>query len=226
MARNCLFRPVSAAIRHASNLPAPIQVHEGNHQHLPDRVLCDTRGGCEGIGEGHADSVLRPQNYHRTSFDCLARSQLKIVFSEQVAQDHEDLQHRVISTDATSWSSPEGKEGKGRAQLVVRFGETLGIEILWILPVARSMVRAIHIYNDRRTAGNGQIAYAVVRDSHAVNHPKRGVEAQSFVNDLSREFEFGNVGVAQRRFAKHGIKFPSYSFETIRSRAQEIKKTR
>src|ERR1700734_235751 len=134
-------------------------------QQLPDRVLCDTRGRRDGIGKRHTDSVLRPQNYHRTSFDCLARSQLKIVFSEQVAQDHEDLQHRVISTDATSWSSPEGKEGKGRAQLVVRFGETLGIEILWILPVARSMVRAVHIYNDCRTAGNGQIAYAVVRDS-------------------------------------------------------------
>src|SRR6202789_1634349 len=135
--------------------------------------LCDTRGRRDGIGERHTDPVLRPQNDHRTSFDCLTWSQLKIVFSEQVAQDHKDLQHRVISTDATSRSSSEGKEGEGRAQLVVRFGETLGIEIFRILPVARSMVRTVHIYNDRRTAGNGQVAYAVVRHRHAVNHPKR-----------------------------------------------------
>src|ERR1700735_4155858 len=151
-------------------------------QQLPDRVLCDTRGRRDGIGERHTDSVLRPQNYHRTSFDCLTRSQLKIVFSEQVAQNHQDLQHRVISTDATSRSSSEGKEGERRAQLVVRFGETLRIEIFRILPVARSMVRTVHIHDDGRSVGYDGVAYAVVRDSHAVDHPKRWVEAEPLLN--------------------------------------------
>ena len=58
------------------------------------------------------------------------------------------------------------------------------------------MVRTVDIYNDRRTAGNGQVAYAVVCHRHAVNHPKRRVESEPLVNDLSRKFEFGNVGVA------------------------------
>jgi hypothetical protein len=164
-------------------------------------VLCDARGRRDGIRERHADSVLRPQNDHRTSFDQLARSQLKIVFSEQIAQNHEDLQHRVISTDTASGSAPERKEGEGRAQLIVRFGETLRIEIFRILPVARSMVRTVHIHNDGRSAGYGEVAYAVVRDSHAVDHPKRRVEAEALLNDLSRKFEFGNVGVAQGRLA-------------------------
>ena len=111
----------------------------------------------------------------------------------QIAQNHEDMQHCVISTDTASRSAPEGKEGEGRAQLVVRFGETLCIEILRILPVARSMVRTVHIYNDRRTAGYIEVAYAVVRNSHAINHPKRRVEAEPFLNHLSHKFEFGNV---------------------------------
>src|ERR1700751_2972662 len=98
----------------------------------PDRVLCDAWDRRDGISERHADSVLRSQNDHRTSFDHLARGQLKIVFSERMAQNHEDLQHRVISTDTASRSGPEGKEGEGRAQLLVRFGETLRIEILRI----------------------------------------------------------------------------------------------
>lgn len=33
------------------------------------------------LGEGHADSVLGPQNYHRARLNCLARRKLKIVFS-------------------------------------------------------------------------------------------------------------------------------------------------
>ncbi len=59
-------------------------------------IRCTARGRRDGISERHADSLLRPQNDHRTSFDQLARSQLKIVLSEQIAQNHEDLQHRVI----------------------------------------------------------------------------------------------------------------------------------
>src|SRR5580658_8593632 len=135
---------------------------------LPDRVLCDATGRRDRIRERHADSVLRPQNDHGTSFDRLTRSQLEIIFSEQIAQNHKDLQHRIISTDAAARPAPEGKEGEGRAQFVVRFGETLGIEILRILPVARSMMRTVHIHNEGRSTGYGEVAYAIVRDSHAI----------------------------------------------------------
>jgi hypothetical protein len=38
------------------------------------RVSCDARGRRDGISERHADSVLRSQNDHWTSFDHLARS--------------------------------------------------------------------------------------------------------------------------------------------------------
>jgi hypothetical protein len=181
----------------------------------PDRVLCDARGGRDGIGERHADSVFRPEDDHRACFDHLAWSQLKVVLSEQIAQNHEDLQCRVISADTASRSATERKKGEGCAQLFVCFGETLGIEILRILPVARSMMRTIHVHNDHRSAGYGDVAYAVICDSHAVDHPKRGVEAQRFLNYLGRKFEFGNVAVAQRRFAEHGIKLLPYPFEAI-----------
>src|ERR1700691_5453187 len=174
-------------------------------------------------GEHHADSVFRTQDDHRASLDPLARSQLKIVRSEQIAQNHEDLQHRVISTDTAPRSATEGKEGEGCAQLLVCFGETLRIEILRILPVARSMMRTIHIHNDHRSSGYGDVAYAVVCDSHAVDHPKRRVEAEPLLNYLSGKFEFGNVAVSQRRVAKHGIKLLPYPFEAIWTRAQKIK---
>src|SRR5580693_4061753 len=180
----------------------------------------------DGIGEHHADSVFRPQDDHGSSFDHLARSQLKVVFSEQIAQNHEDLQHRVISADTASRSSPEGKVGEGCAQLLVCFSETLRIKTLRIFPVARSMVRTVHIHNDHRSTGNSDVAYAVVCDSHAIDHPKRGVEAERLLNDLSHKFEFGHVVVAQSRLAEHGIKLPPHPFETIRTRAQKIKKPR
>src|ERR1700733_158854 len=131
-------------------------------------VLCDAWGSCDGIGERHADSLFRPQDDHRASFDTLAWSQLKIVFSEQITQNHEDLQHRVISADTASRAAPERKVGEGCAQLLVWFGETLCIEVLGILPVARSMVRTVHIHDDHRSAGYDDVAYAVVRYSHAV----------------------------------------------------------
>src|ERR1700685_318649 len=191
-----------------------------------DRVLCDARGGSDGIGECHTNPVLRSQDDHRASFNGLPRSQLKIVFSEQIAQNHEDLQHRVISADTASRSGSEGKKGEGCAQLFACFGETLRIEVLRILPVARSMVRTVHIHNDHRSAGYGEVAYAVVRNSHAVDHPKRGVEAQRLHNYLSRKFELGNVGVRNGCVSEHGGKLPPHLLETIRTRAQKIKKPR
>src|SRR5580693_437581 len=177
-------------------------------------------------GEHHADSVFRPQDHHRASFDHLIRRQLEIVRSEQIAQNHEDLQHRVISTDTASRSATEGKEGEGCAQLLVCFGKTLRIEILRILPVARGMMRTIHIHNDHRSPGYGDVAYTVVCHSHAVDHPKRWVEAERLLNYLSRKFEFGNIAVAQRRVAEHGIKLLPYPFKAIWTRAQKKKKPR
>ena len=47
--------------------------------------LMRCKGWRDGICKRHTDSVLRPQNDHRTSFDRLTGSQLKIVFSEHVA---------------------------------------------------------------------------------------------------------------------------------------------
>src|ERR1700733_12108148 len=167
------------------------------------------------LGEHHADSVFRTQDDHRASLDPLARSQLKIVRSAQIAQNHEDLQHRVISNDTAPRSATEGKEGEGCAQLLVGFGETLGIEILRILPVARGMMRTIHIHNDHRSPGYGEVAYTVLSDSHAVDHPKRRVEAERLQNYLSRKFEFGNVAVAERRVAEHSIKLLPYFFKAI-----------
>src|ERR1700691_3021245 len=134
-----------------------------------DRVLCDARGGSDGIGECHTNPVLRSQDDHRASFNGLPRSQLKIVLSEQIAQNHKDLQHRVISADTASRSGSEGKEGEGCAQLVVFFGKTLRVEVLRILPVARSMVRTIHVYDDHRSARYRDVAYTVICNCHAVD---------------------------------------------------------
>src|SRR6202162_3135507 len=139
------------------------------------------------LGEHHADPVFRPQDDHRASFDHLARSQLKIVRSKQIAKNHEDLQHRVISADTASRSATEGKEGEGCAQLLVCLGETLRIEIIRILPLARSMVRTVNIHNAHRSARYGDLAYTVVCYSHAVDHPKWRVEAERLLNYLSRK---------------------------------------
>ena len=102
------------------------------------------------LGEGHADSVLRPQDDHRACFDRLARSQLEIVFSEQNAQNHEDLQHGVVAADTAPRPGSEGQIGEGRVKLLIRFGEALRVETLRVLPVLRRMVRAVNEHNDRR----------------------------------------------------------------------------
>src|SRR6202789_755630 len=178
------------------------------------------------IGEHHADTVLGTKDDHGAGLDGLAGSQLKVVGSEDVAQNHEDLQHGVISADTASRSGTEGKEGERWAQLVVGFGEPIRIETLRILPVARSIMRPIDIHNDHRSAGYGEVAYAIVGDSHAVDHPKRRGEPERLHNYLSRKFEFGNVAVAQRRVTEYGVKFLPYLFEALGTRAQKIKKPR
>src|ERR1700722_5341182 len=118
-------------------------------------------------GEGHADSVLRSQDDHWARFDRLVRNQLKIVRSEQSAQNHEYLQHRVVTADTATRSASEGQMSEGRVQRRVRFGETLRVETLRARPVARRMVRTVYVHNDRRSSGDFEISYAVVGDSHA-----------------------------------------------------------
>ena len=89
----------------------------------------------DGIGEGHADSVFGPEDDHGAGFDGLAWRQFEIIFPEQNAQNHEDLHHCIVAADTSPGSAPKGQIGEGRLQLFIRFGETLGVEALWILPV-------------------------------------------------------------------------------------------
>src|SRR5260370_24277719 len=166
----------------------------------------------------------RSQDDHRAGCDVLVGNTMESVSSEKTAKNHEDLQHRIVTADAAPWSTSEGQIGEGRPQLVVPFGKALRVETLWTLPVARCVVRAIHIDNDRRSAGYVDVPCAVVRHSHAVDHPKRRIEAEPLLNDLRGEFELVNVAVTQRRFAQHGIKLLPHPFQAIRTRAQKIEK--
>ena len=119
--------------------------------------------------------------------------------------------------DTNPRSASEGQVGEGRAQLLAPFDEASGIEALWILPVAWRVVRTIDVDDDSRSCGNSDVPDAVVRNGHAVNHPKRRVEAQAFLNDLRGEFEPGKVCVTQWRVAQYGIELLPHFFETIRS---------
>src|SRR6202000_2260410 len=112
--------------------------------------------------------------------------------------DHENLQHRVVATDAAARTAPEREIGEGLAELVVWFEETIWIEVFRAVPVAWRVVRSIDMRDDRRTGGDSDVAYSVVSDCHAVDHPERRIEAQTFLYDLSCEFELRNVGVSQR----------------------------
>src|SRR6185437_15908289 len=98
---------------------------------------------CRGdIGEAHADSVLRAQDDHRASFDRLSWGQLEVITTQHVAQDHEDLQHRVVATDASSRPGPERKIDERLAQFLIYFEETIRIKIFGVVPVATCMVCA------------------------------------------------------------------------------------
>ena len=150
---------------------------------------------CDCLGEGHADSVLRSQDDHRARFDRLARSELKIVSSEQIAQNHEDLQHRVLVADTDARPASEGQIGEGRALLVAPFNETLGVEAIRTLPVARCVVRPIDVDDDRRSSGYVDVPCPIIRYSLAIDHPKRRVESQPLLNDLRSELELRNIRV-------------------------------
>src|SRR4029077_18783766 len=113
-------------------------------------------------GEGHADSVLWSQDDHRARFDRLARSQMEIVFSEQNAQNHEDLQHGVVAANTAPRPSSEGQIGEGFVKLLMRFRTALRLETLRVLPVLRRMVRTVNEHNDRRPSGDVEIPGTVV----------------------------------------------------------------
>ena len=70
--------------------------------------------GGDGVGEGHADAVFRAQDDHGAGLDGLAGGQLEVVFAEEPAQDHEDLQHGVVAADAAARAAAEGQVGEGR----------------------------------------------------------------------------------------------------------------
>ena len=172
-----------------------------------------------GIGEGHSDSMFGPENDHGAGFDGLAWRQFEIIFPEQNAQNHEDLHHCVVAADAAPRAGAKGQIGEGWLQFFIRFGETLGVKALWILPVLWRVMRTVNENNDRRSAGYSDIADAVVGNCHAVDHPKRRVEAQRFLNDLRGKLESRNVARGQRRIAEDGIEFLAHLFETIGTRA-------
>ena len=156
-------------------------------------------------GETHADSVARPQDDERLRFDLLAWGQMEIVVSKQLTENHQDLQHGIVAADAAARAASEGEISEGRVELLVRFGETLRVEVVGIFPVAWGVVRSVDVDDDRRTAGDRDIPDGVVGDSHAIDHPEWRVETESFLNDLGGELEFRDVAKRERRIAKHGI---------------------
>ena len=88
------------------------------------------------------------------------------------------------------------------------------------------MVRAVDVHDDGRSAGYGGVAYAVVGDGHAVDHPERRIKAQAFLDDLGGELELGNVGVASTARRRALIKLlPTLSRQSGRE-LQKIEKPR
>src|SRR5580704_14876905 len=137
--------------------------------------------------------MFRSQDHHGARFDTLARDQAEVVLSQQSIQNHEDLQHGVVSADAAARPSPEGQMGEGGVTLLVHFGESFLIETLRGLPVPRRMVRAVDEHNHRRASRYIDTACAVVRESHAVDHPEWWIKAQRLQDHLSRKLELRNV---------------------------------
>jgi hypothetical protein len=86
--------------------------------------------------------VLWLQDNHRARLDGLPRRQLKIIFSQKIAKNHEDLQHRVVGAYTAPWSASKRQVSEWRVQSA--FGETLGVEGFGVLPVAWRMVRTIY----------------------------------------------------------------------------------
>jgi len=64
--------------------------------------------GRDRVGEGHADAVPGAEDDHGAGLDFLAWGELEIVLAEQRAEDHEDLQHGVVTADAAARAAAEG----------------------------------------------------------------------------------------------------------------------
>ena len=137
--------------------------------------------------------MLGAQYDHGAGFDLLAGGQLEVVLAEQRAEDHEDLQHRVVAADAAARSAAERNVGERRMLSFVLLGEALGVEGLGVVPVARGVVRAVDVDDDHGAGGDDGVAYAVVGYGFAIDHPEGRVEAQGFADDLGGEL--ANLGL-------------------------------
>ncbi len=59
------------------------------------------------------------------------------------------------------------------------------------------MVRAVDEHNHCRSAGYFDVASTIVGEGLSVDHPKRRVKSQRFLDDLSGKLELRHVGVSQ-----------------------------
>lgn len=154
------------------------------------------------------------------------RGQLEIVVAKHLAEDHQDLEHGVVTADATPGGTPEGEVGEGRLEFLVRFGKALRVEAVGIFPVARGVVGSVDADDDGRAAGDRDVADDVVGYCHAIDHPERRIEAERFVNYMGGELEFRDVAEREGRVARCGIEFLPDALETLWTRAQKIEQPR
>ena len=74
------------------------------------------------------------------------------------------------------------------------------------------MVSAVHEHYDGRSSRYIEIPHAVVPESHAVDHPKRRVEAECLQSHLSGKLEPRYIAKTQRHHpTRNGI--PANSFK-------------
>src|SRR5579863_8562878 len=105
--------------------------------------------------------------------------------------------------------------GERCVQLLISLGEPRRVETLRIWPGSLRMVRAVHEYYDGRSSRYSEIPYPVVLDRHAVDHPKRRVEAECLQNHLSCKLKPRYVAKTQRRISQNGLKLLPNPFKTI-----------
>ena len=172
------------------------------------------------------DTVFRSQDDHGASLDGLAGRQFEVVPAKNFAQDHQDLEHRIVQADAATGAATEGEVGEGRAQLVIAFDESVDVKLFRIRPMRRCMMRAVDVDNHRRSCGYDSVADAVVCDRNSVDHPERRVEAKGFLNDLRGVFELGHVAMAQWGIAEYGIELLAHAFEDIGTGTQKVQESR
>lgn len=180
--------------------------------------------GGDGVGEGHADAVFGAEDDHGAGFDFLAGGQFQVVFAEEGAEDHEDLEHGVVAADAAARASAKGDVGEGRVCGLVGLAEALGVEGFGVGPVTRGMVRSVDVDDDGAAGGDDGVAYAVVGDGFAVDHPEGGIEAESFVDDLRGEDEPGDGAEFERLALEDFVELGADAGEGFGMGAEEVEK--